>query len=174
MTHIETPRLILRPFTVEDAEEMFLLNEDPDVIRYTGDLPYNNVDEVKNFILNYEQYTKYKQGRMAMIHKETSAFLGWCGLKYLEEENETDLGYRLHKKYWNKGYATEAGKACLHYGFNQLGLSLIIAHAMKDNQASINVLKKLGMKHIKEVEMKGEKLVFMQITKEAFNQSSPM
>jgi [ribosomal protein S5]-alanine N-acetyltransferase len=172
MIIIETPRLLLRQLTIEDAEEMFLLNEDPDVIRYTGDVPYNNVEEVKSFISNYEQYTKYQQGRLATILKDTGAFIGWCGLKYLEETKESDLGYRLHKKYWKKGYATEAGRACLGYGFNQLGLSLIIAHALRDNEASIKVLQKLGLKQCREMELHGEKGVYMQIYKHDFDQIS--
>src|SRR5690606_30529073 len=77
--------------------------------------------------------------------KETGEFIGWCGLKYLADENQTDLGYRLLKKHWNKGYATEASRACLDYGFHVLGLKKIIARAMKPNVNSIKIMQKLGM-----------------------------
>jgi RimJ/RimL family protein N-acetyltransferase len=63
--------------------------------------------------------------------KETDAYLGWCGLKFLDDLQETDIGYRFHKKYWGRGYATESAAACLKYGFEKLNLKKIIGRAMK-------------------------------------------
>ena len=168
MIQIETSRLILREFSPDDDEQMFLLNSDPDVIKYTGDLPYPSVEEARNSLIQYDQYRKYNCGRLAMITKDSSEFLGWCGLKYVEDAKETDLGFRLHKKYWNKGYASEAGNACLKYGFTTLDLPVIIAHAMNENKASIHVLEKLGMKFTKEFDFDGNKGVFMEISREEF------
>lgn len=165
MIQIQTPRLILREFSPDDDEQMFLLNSDPDVIRYTGDSAYTSVEEARNSLVNYDQYKKYNRGRLAMVNRDTGEFIGWCGLKYLPDTNETDLGFRLHKKYWNKGYASEAGKACLDYGFKTLDLPLIIAHAMNENKASIHVLEKLGMKFLREFDFDGNKGVYMQISK---------
>ena len=168
MIQITTPRLVLREFSPDDAEQMFLLNSDADVIKYTGDPPYPSVEEARNSLIQYDQYRKYNRGRLAMITKDTSEFLGWCGLKYLEDTKETDLGFRLHKKFWNKGYASEAGNACLEYGFTTLNLPVIIAHAMNENKASIHVLEKLGMKFTKDFDFDGNKGVFMEIAKEEF------
>ena len=72
-------------------------------------------------------------------------YLGWCGLKYFPEQEEVDLGYRLKKKFWGQGYATEASRACLDYGFHQLGLGRIIAKVMPENLASLKVVQKLRM-----------------------------
>ena len=168
MIRIQTPRLILRELLPEDAEQMYELNSDPEVIQFTGDDPYLSVEDARNSILNYDQYRNYNRGRLAMIRKESNEFLGWCGLKYIKENDETDLGFRLHKKYWNQGFATEAGRACLNYGFDTLDLPVIIAHAMNENKASIHVLEKLGMKFKKEFDFKGHKGVFMEILKNDF------
>lgn len=165
---LSTHRLTLRQFQTSDAYEIFKLNEDPDVIRYTGDESFSAIEEAEKFIASYDQYQRYNCGRLAVILKETNEFLGWCGLKYMEEEKETDLGFRFHKKFWNKGYATEASIACLNYGFNTLCLEEIIAHAMNDNKASIKVLEKLGMKYLRDFDFKGNKGVYMQLLKKDF------
>jgi len=154
---LKTPRLTLRNFAREDAESMFQLNADPEVIRYTGDEPFVSCEEVLKFILNYDRYIRYGYGRWTMIHGETLEYLGWCGLNYNEDSKETDLGFRLMKKFWGNGYASEAAKECLNYGFNHLGLRKIIGRALVENTASIRVLTKLGMKFEKEFEAHGSK-----------------
>lgn len=144
----ETKRLLLREFHLSDSAELFLLNSDPDVIRYTGDPPFESINEAKNFVKNYSEYKKNGYGRWAVILKETNSFIGWCGLK-LNEENMVDLGFRFYKKNWGRGYATEAAEASLEYGFNELNLDLIIGRAALDNTASIKVLEKLNMRYWK-------------------------
>lgn len=143
---IETSRLIIRPAKIEDAENLFLLNSDPAVVRYTGDLAFKNILEARRLIQDKltPQYEEKKLGRF-MVFLKDETFIGWCGLKYFLETNETDLGYRLAQKYWGNGYATEASKACLRYGFNVINLDKIIAKAMPQNIPSIKVIQKLGM-----------------------------
>lgn len=150
MITIETPRLLLREFILSDAENFFELNNDYDVIRYTGDKAFSTIEEAQQLISSYMQYEKYRMGRLTMILKSSNEILGWCGLKFLEETNEVDLGYRLHKKYWGKGYATEAGIACIDFGFTELKLNRIIGRAAKENVGSIRVLEKCGMKFLEE------------------------
>jgi len=72
-------------------------------------------------------------------------FVGWAGLAYLPEFDEIDLGYRFLPEYWGLGIATEASRAILNYGFDQLELKKIIAIAMKEHKASIRVMQKVGM-----------------------------
>ena len=91
---IETPRLILREFTVDDAYKIWELNSDPEVIKYTGDPPFENVENARKFIENYEEYKKTGFGRWAVIKKDSNSFLGWCGLK-LNEQNLVDIGFRF-------------------------------------------------------------------------------
>lgn len=164
---IETSRLILKEMTETDVENLFNLNIDPEVIRYTGDASFNNVDEALNFIKSYREiYTTYKCGRLSVFIKETEEYIGWCGLKYLTKTNQTDLGYRLMRKYWGKGYATEAAAACLEDGFKRLNLNKIIATAMIENMASINIFKKLGLKYVKNDDCGSRPGVVYAITKE--------
>lgn len=147
----ETPRLLLREKTVEDAPFFLELNSDPEVTRYTGDHAFKNLTEAED-IVRYviAQYKKNGYGRWLVCLKENNEPLGWCGLKYHDDDGDTDLGYRFLQKHWGKGYATEAGRACLHYGFRQLGLKRIIGRTNTANIASVQVLKKLGMTFFKE------------------------
>lgn len=149
MIIFETPRLLLREMTPEDAENAYILNLDPEVLRYTGDDPFESVEEAREFLEKYESYEKYGFGRWAVILKETGEYLGWCGLKYTPELDEFDIGYRLMKKFWGKGYATEAAEACLNLGFNQFGMKTIVGRAMPENEASVRVLEKIGLTYLK-------------------------
>ena len=151
MIELQTPRLYLREFLIQDARFLFEMNNEPDVIRYTGDLPFENEAAAVRLIASYDQYAKYKMGRLTVIFKETGETLGWCGLKYHPENDEVELGYRFKEKYWGNGYATESAAACLKYGFDELHLPYIAAIAKPENTASINVMQKLGMHYWKEV-----------------------
>ncbi len=142
---VETERLYLREMKPEDAQNAYLLNLDPEVIRYTGDGPFGSIEEAQIFLRNYDHYRKYGFGRWAVIRKSDGEFLGWCGLKYTPELDEHDIGFRLFRCYWNKGYATEAAKACLQLGFSKFGMQQIVGRAMSENHASIRVLEKIGL-----------------------------
>lgn len=141
---IESERLFLREFNVSDSENLYRLNSDPEVIQYTGDVKFNSIKEAEIFIKNYEEYNKYGYGRWAVCLKSNEKFIGWCGLKF-NEENLVDLGFRLFKIFWNRGFATEAAQACIDYGFSEIGLEKIIGRSLKSNLASIKVLQKAGM-----------------------------
>lgn len=148
---LETERLYFRELTLGDAQLLKDLNNNPNVIRYVDDGPVKDLEEAK-FILTDIIFPQYpnKMGRWAVHLKANDAFIGWCGLKYINETDETDLGYRFFEEYWGKGYASEAAKAVLDYGVNTLGLHPIIARAAKANKASLNVLKKLGMVYLED------------------------
>ncbi|MCE3229649.1 MAG: GCN5-related N-acetyltransferase, partial [Bacteroidetes bacterium] len=146
----ETKRLMLREITTNDAEQAYLLNLDPEVIRYTGDEAFKTIDEARSFLEKYDSYKKYGYGRWGVIDKSNNEFLGWCGLKYSPESNEHDIGFRFFKKHWNKGYATEAALACLDLGFNKFNMPFIVGRAAKENTASIHVLKKIGLTYLKD------------------------
>lgn len=145
MNIAETERLILRELNAGDAESFYLLNLDPEVIKYTGDSSFSNIAEARVFLENYTHYKKYGYGRWAVIDQRSHDFLGWCGLKYTPASNQTDIGFRFFRKYWGNGYASEATEAALRIGFLQYHLKQIVGRAMKDNLASIHVLKKSGL-----------------------------
>lgn len=145
----QTERLYLREFTTEDAIHFYEMNNDPEVILYTGDAPFENLNHATEFLLNYKEYQKHNMGRWAVCLKETDEFLGWCGIKYHPEDNIVEVGYRFYKKHWNQGYATESTKASLEYGFKVLYLKEIFAHAHINNLNSHKVIDKCGLNFIK-------------------------
>jgi RimJ/RimL family protein N-acetyltransferase len=173
MTHLielETKRTFLRNLTVRDTADFYSLNLDPEVMRYTGDNPFKYLGDARKFLEEYDQYQKYGVGRLAVISKETGAFLGWCGLKYSKEQNYYDLGYRFFKKHWNKGYATETAIANLDFGFRQLGLKEIIGRALTANTASIKVLEKIGMTFRRTLDYDGQEGIWYSIAEEEYGQ----
>lgn len=148
---IVTNRLYLREFIKKDGFHFFCINSDPEVIKYTGDKAFNSIDEAMKFIDNYSEYERFGIGRWAVCSKNDDSFLGWCGLKYEPIDKTVDLGFRFYRKHWNKGYATEAGIACLKYGFEKFRIEKIIGKAYVENHASVSVLQKCGMKFVKKI-----------------------
>ena len=141
---IETDRLYLCEMHIEDARDFWRLNRDCDSIRYTGDIPFKGIAEARTFIKNYTHFQEHGFGRWSVFTKKNDEYIGFCGLKYLPERKTVDLGYRMMKKYFGNGYATESGQACLDYGFQKLKLREIVAWTMEENRASTRVLEKLG------------------------------
>lgn len=147
----ETPRLILSQFTEEDALLILQLNSDWEVVKYVHEPILASEEQAKKILLDIilPQY-KNNLGRWAIHTKTGNEFIGWCGLKHRPELNEIDLGYRLKKDTWGKGYATEAAKYTLDHGLNDLDLNIITGRSHIENIASIKVLEKIGMQFIRE------------------------
>lgn len=169
MITLETPRLYLRQFMSKDALVFFLLNSDEEVVRYTGDVPFRSVGESLALIEGYRQYADYGFGRLIMVEKSTNEVIGWCGLKYLANESEVDIGYRIFKRYWNQGFTTEAAQECLKYGFEIKHLKSIIGRVNASNFGSIRVLDKLGMTFEKDDHLDGKPWKFYRITREIWD-----
>lgn len=151
----ETPRLTHREFVADDASAFYLLNSDPDVTQFTGEPAHASVDESKRLILDYPDFERVGYGRWACVLKETQRVIGFCGLKYLSDFDEVDIGYRFIPECWGKGLATEASSACLEFGFSVIGLPRIVAFVMPENAASIRVLEKIGMTFEADVDYDG-------------------
>lgn len=150
---IFTERLMLRKLTNEDVDNIFLLDSNPEVMKYVGVPPTTEKGESARMLENIiNQYQNNGTGRLAVIEKETSQFIGWSGIKLLTDEvngfkNVYELGYRFLPEFWGKGYATESALASLDLGFNQLNAEKIYAYADVDNQSSNHVLTKLGFEN---------------------------
>lgn len=168
---LETERLLLRESVVDDAEDLFAMTSDSEVMKYTGDVAFRSVAHTRELIRNYEDYEKNSYGRWTTIIKATNEIIGWCGLKYIKEINETDIGFRFMKKFWNLGYATEASIACLELGFSKFNLQQIVGQVYKENGASIRVLEKIGMVYWKELYEEDESWLVYRIKKEDFTNS---
>ena len=152
-----TDRLTLQQFSPADASGFYALNADPEVIRYTGDEPFASVADAEAFLRAYDHYDRHGYGRWSVYLQATGEYLGFCGLNCSQKLDEVDLGFRLMRRYWNKGYATEAAQACLDYGFREFRLPKIVGRAMADNRASLRVLEKTGMRFAKTFERDGAK-----------------
>jgi RimJ/RimL family protein N-acetyltransferase len=142
---LETDRLILRQFVMDDVQDFFRLVSDPDVTRHTGD-GVKSLDEARKGLEGrvLRDYQVHGYGRWAAVDKTTGRVIGFAGLKYLDDVSEVDLGYRFFKEHWGKGLATEASRAVLAYGLGELRLRRIIGIAEVENRASIRVLEKVG------------------------------
>jgi RimJ/RimL family protein N-acetyltransferase len=144
--YLETDRLRLRQFTGEDEDNLFDLNSDPEVMRYLtgGPTPRATIrDEIIPCHLGrYEESDEF--GTWAAEARSTGEFLGWFHFR-LTEGSGVDLGYRLRRAAWNKGYATEGSRALIRRGFADLGVPRVFAHTMTVNAASRRVLEKSGL-----------------------------
>jgi RimJ/RimL family protein N-acetyltransferase len=151
---LETERLILRPFTLDDAEAWLPLISLPEIIRYTGDVPATSVDEARESLRTrpLRDYQVHGYGRMAVIEKASGRLVGFSGLKYVAELRDVDIGYRFLPDCWGKGYATESARPLMEQGWKQLGLKRIVGTVHPGNPASGRVLEKLGLSYERTLE----------------------
>ena len=151
---LETQRLVLRRFTEADADNLVSLDADPDVMRFvTGGVPTSR-DQVENeflpaFLGYYQRYEGF--GFWAAAEKATGEFVGWFHFRPGPDAvpGEVDLGYRLRKAAWGKGYATEGSRALIAKGFAEFGVQRVVAQAMAVNTASRRVMEKAGLKLVR-------------------------
>jgi RimJ/RimL family protein N-acetyltransferase len=151
---LETQRLVLRRFTADDAGNLVNLDADPDVMRFvTGGIPTSR-DEIENeflpaFLGYYQRYEGY--GFWAAVEKATGEFLGWFHFRPRQGavSGEVELGYRLRKSAWGKGYATEGSRALIRKGFTELGVQRVVAETMAVNEASRRVMEKAGLRLVR-------------------------
>lgn len=176
---IETERLILREILPTDIDGLFELDSDPEVHRYLGNKPVTNKDQIVH-VINYirQQYIDNGIGRWAIIDKKTNDFIGWTGLKFVTDltnnhKNYYDLGYRLIKKYWGQGIATETAIASLDYAFDKLKADEIYAMADCENDGSNKILKKVGLKFIEKFDLDGVEHNWYKIDKTEYENKKP-
>jgi RimJ/RimL family protein N-acetyltransferase len=145
---METKNLILRPFTLDDAEAWLPLISLPEIIRYTGDTPTSSVEEAREILRSrpLRDYAVHGFGRMAVIEKASGRLVGFSGLKYVAELDEVDIGYRFLPDCWGKGYATESARAVMEQDAREHGARRIVGTVHPDNPASGRVLEKLGLR----------------------------
>jgi len=149
---IETPRLLIREIQIDDVDDLFEMDSDPEVHKYIDQTPVESKDEIVEAIQKLQnQYEENRIGRWAVVDKNTNEMLGWCGLKYFREPlnghaNIYEHGYRFKQKHWAKGYATESSKAILDWGFKNLNAEAFYAITDPGHEKSMQVLKKLGFK----------------------------
>jgi RimJ/RimL family protein N-acetyltransferase len=151
---LETSRLLLREMTEADAEHLLALGRNPNVMRYIpGEPPVTSLDDAL-VVLRERVFPQYAHGigRWACIEKTSGAFIGWCGVKYIAEDDEYDVGYRFFEEHWGNGYATESASAVCELARRHLVGKRVVGKALRDNAASRRVLEKIGLVYEGEVE----------------------
>jgi RimJ/RimL family protein N-acetyltransferase len=161
---LETPRLALRQFTGDDVDNLFRLNGDPEVMRYlTGGRPTPR-EEIRDQIIPFHLAVYDRLDRLGTWAAESTAtgeFLGWFHFRpgHGTDITSIDLGYRLRRSVWNKGYATEGSRALIDLGFTGLGVERVFAHTMTVNIASRRVLEKCGLTLVRTTAYEGADVI---------------
>jgi len=147
--NFETERLSLRKLAKTDVDLIVALNSDPEVMKYIGE-PDDSFENAKKYVeMRVDGYAdKDGLGIFIATEKDSDAEIGWICLKQLDDTEEIEIGFRLLKKYWGKGYATEGAKCLLEFGFEELGLEEIAGVTLPTNTPSQQVLKKIGLEYI--------------------------
>jgi len=143
---LTTERLVLRRYTLDDLPDLIALNRDPDVMRYLGGPVDERTSEamLRGRILQY--YGDHPGlGVWATCLRGSGEIIGFHLLNHVQGETLIQVGYRLHRRHWGRGYATEMAMALLRYGYVRLGLSTLMATALPGNTASQHVLLKCGL-----------------------------
>ena len=147
---LETERLLLRRFTRDDVDNLVELDSDPEVMHFITGGRATPRDEIENdvlpwFLHYYERGDRY--GFWAAIEKSTGDFLGWFQFRPADgrPSDEPELGYRLRRSAWGKGYATEGSRALIRKGFSELDVRRVVADTMAVNTASRRVMEKAGL-----------------------------
>jgi RimJ/RimL family protein N-acetyltransferase len=154
---IDTGRLVLRRFTLDDLPAFYQLCSRPEIIRYAQSTPVASLEEAREFMqaAPFRDYATYGYGRFACVWKESGEVIGFSGLKYVPEIADTELGYRFFPEFWGRGLATEAGRASIDFARSDLGLKRLVALVHPDNVASASVLAKLGFAVEKQLRYSG-------------------
>jgi ribosomal-protein-alanine N-acetyltransferase len=174
VNEIETERIYLRPFVSDDLDEFVLLGSDPDVMRFIGSgRPQSKELTAKRLKAIIESRNKHGFGLWAAINKKTGEWMGFCGLQYLDNTSEVEVGYRLAKRFWGMGFATEAAAASLRYGFDQLCLDRIVAVVQPENFASQRVLEKIGLRYEKNARYYDSDVKYYSITRDEYERDEP-
>jgi [ribosomal protein S5]-alanine N-acetyltransferase len=146
---LHTERLSLRPFTDADADALFALHTNPDVLRYWDAPPWSDPARAERFIAGCRQLADEGSGaRLAIDRASDGSFIGWCGLtRWNPDYRSASLGYCYDEAAWGHGYATEAARAVLQWAFDTLPLNRVQSETDTRNAASARVLEKLGFAH---------------------------
>lgn len=153
LIHIETPRLILRDWEEKDLDEFKRMNGDETVMHYFPNT-LSEAETIKFYQIILQEFQEWHYGLYAVELKADGQFIGFIGFHRATFEMDftpcIEIGWRLKKEAWGKGYATEGAKACLEYGFNKLDFKEVYSFTAKVNKPSENVMKKIGMNYIKD------------------------
>jgi ribosomal-protein-alanine N-acetyltransferase len=153
---LTTERLILRPFTEQDADALHRVLSVRQVHRYFPRTDPPSREQVEKIIARQlAHWEEHGCGWWAVVWRESQELIGWCGLQFLPEFGETEVAYLLSRPYWGKGLGTEAAWVAAQFGFQTLGMERLVAIAHVENAASQRVIEKLGMSFVEQLSLWG-------------------
>ena len=148
---LETKRLLLREYTMDDFDALYEIISDPEIMRHYP-APYDEKGTLRWLTWSLDNYAKYGFGLWAAVRKDTGEFIGDCGLTLQNIDGETlpEIGYHIHKKYWRQGFAKEAALAVRDWAFQNTAYDALYSYMNHTNVASYSTARSIGMKRVKE------------------------
>jgi RimJ/RimL family protein N-acetyltransferase len=144
---LETDRLVIRPKSLGDSEALHAMYGDEAVMRHLGG-PFATLERTREFVAAHMRHQeRHGLSMWALVERATGAVVGDVG--FLADADGIEIGWHLRRQSWGVGYATEAARACLTYGFSELGFARVSAYVETANVASVRVIEKLGMRFIR-------------------------
>ena len=145
---LETERLILRPITIADAEDVFEYGSDPEVTKYVIFLTHSSIaDSIKWLEKASAEFARKEQMTFAITLMSDGKFIGSCGFHHFSpEHHRVKIGYVLNRKYWGMGYVTETVRELIRFAFEEMGMHRIQATCDFENVKSAQAMERCGMK----------------------------
>jgi ribosomal-protein-alanine N-acetyltransferase len=168
---LETARLVLRPFAESDAGPLCRILSEKGILRYFPNPEAPPLDKVQRLVARQlEHWAEHGLGWWAVEARQDPELIGWCGLQFLPELEEVEVGYLLSRAYWGQGLTTEAAFASVQHGFERLELAKIVALAHPENGASRRVAEKLGMRLVGPILLWGLDLCRYEVDRGSFGE----
>lgn len=158
---IETNRLILREYTLDDFDNLYEIVSDPETMRHYPK-PFDE-ERTRDWIeWNLENYKNYGFGLWVVTLKETGEFIGDCGISIqnIDWELLPEIGYRIHKKYWRRGFGSEAARAVRDWAFENTDYNCIYSYMKYTNVGSYSTAIANGMRKVKEYKDEKNKISY--------------
>jgi ribosomal-protein-alanine N-acetyltransferase len=153
---LQTLHLTLVPIQPEDTAALHRVYQTDGVLRYFPNPVPPPLEKVQRFVtFQQDHWEKYGYGNWGIRLAGEKDLIGWAGLQFLPELNDTEVGFLLDKPFWGKGYATEAARASLQFGFEHFDFQHIIALVHPENLASRRVIEKCGLTYVETIHLWG-------------------
>lgn len=169
MPEIETERLMLRMFEPEDGDEFYRVISTPGFGRYlppdfvpTPEIAHSGIQR------KLDHWHRRGYGQWAVCPKGSRQFLGYCGLRFLPDTEEIELLYGIDRAYWGRGLTSEAAKASVRFGFQEAGVTRIMALANPENAASRRVMQKAGLTYERNAVYFGMECAYYALNRDEF------
>jgi RimJ/RimL family protein N-acetyltransferase len=171
---LQTPHLLLRPWALEDADAWFNILQEDGILRYFPNQTPPSREKAEPYITHHLTHWRTRgYGHWAVVTRPDGQVVGWCGLEYLTDLDETEVAYLLSKRVWGRGYATEAARAAVQFGFGSTGLEKIIGLVHPENLGSVHVLEKCGLNFADRITLWGMELSRYRINRTTYEDKRP-